>query len=54
MDSQADLNELCSFGNVHSCSLSIACHLSCVKRKPVFGESSGVRHKTGCTTIEDG
>ena len=28
--------------------------LSLVARKPVFGVSDQVRHKSGCTTIEDG
>ena len=27
---------------------------ACVTRKPVFGVSNQVRHKLGCTTIEDG
>ena len=29
-------------------------NLSLVVRKPVFGVSDQVRHKPGCTTIEDG
>ena len=28
--------------------------LSCVTKKPVFGVSDQVRHKLGCTAIEDG
>ena len=29
-------------------------HMSLVVRKPVFGVSDQVRHKPGCTIIEDG
>ena len=29
-------------------------HMSLVLRKPVFGVSDQVRHKPGCTAIEDG
>ena len=32
----------------------VACDLSLVVRKPVFGVSDQVRHKLGCTTTEDG
>ena len=28
--------------------------MSCIMRKPVFGVSNQVRHKSGCTAIEDG